>query len=309
MKTNLLFFTKGKPTEKIWYYDLSDVKVGKKMPLTLKHFEDFAATAGCSPMWRARRKAAGSASDRSIASSPPELSARKGHPHRSSHRTAAGSASSPKGACSKCQPPVVRRLCCARPGPNAAAPRGAPGTPLCSRRRRRPTCPSCPLTAVPLVRRRPSTSRRASGTHRWPDVLPNGLNVLFTIARAGSGSFDEGEIAVASLVTGERRLLLMHASCARYVPTGHLVYMRGGSIMAVPFVGGAAEMRSHAFALCNFVGASAWVGLCLGAGLVFGNVPIVKQNFSLVTIGIVVVSLLPVVVSAFRRTLPETQSG
>lgn len=32
-----------KPTERIWYYDLSDVKVGKKTPLTLKHFEDFAA--------------------------------------------------------------------------------------------------------------------------------------------------------------------------------------------------------------------------------------------------------------------------
>jgi type I restriction enzyme M protein len=42
VKTNLLFFTKGKPTEKIWYYDLSNVKVGKKTPLTLKHFEDFA---------------------------------------------------------------------------------------------------------------------------------------------------------------------------------------------------------------------------------------------------------------------------
>jgi type I restriction enzyme M protein len=34
VKTNLLFFTKGKPTEKIWYYDLSDVKVGKKTPLS-----------------------------------------------------------------------------------------------------------------------------------------------------------------------------------------------------------------------------------------------------------------------------------
>lgn len=43
VKTNLLFFTKGKPTDRIWYYDLSDVKVGKKSPLTLKHFEDFAA--------------------------------------------------------------------------------------------------------------------------------------------------------------------------------------------------------------------------------------------------------------------------
>ncbi|GAB4169423.1 MAG: hypothetical protein Tsb0017_18000 [Geothermobacteraceae bacterium] len=38
VKTNLLFFTKGKRTEKIWYYDLSHVKVGKKTPLTLAHF-------------------------------------------------------------------------------------------------------------------------------------------------------------------------------------------------------------------------------------------------------------------------------
>lgn len=41
VKTNLLFFTKGKTTKKIWYYDLSDIKVGKKTPLTLKHFDDF----------------------------------------------------------------------------------------------------------------------------------------------------------------------------------------------------------------------------------------------------------------------------
>jgi type I restriction enzyme M protein len=38
VKTNLLFFTKGKKTEKIWYYDLSGIKVGKKTPLSLAHF-------------------------------------------------------------------------------------------------------------------------------------------------------------------------------------------------------------------------------------------------------------------------------
>lgn len=38
VKTNLLFFTKGRKTEKIWYYDLSHVKVGKKTPMTLAHF-------------------------------------------------------------------------------------------------------------------------------------------------------------------------------------------------------------------------------------------------------------------------------
>lgn len=41
VKTNLLFFTKGGPTEKIWYYDLSDVKVGKRNPFTLNRFEEF----------------------------------------------------------------------------------------------------------------------------------------------------------------------------------------------------------------------------------------------------------------------------
>jgi type I restriction enzyme M protein len=38
VKTNLLFFTKGTTTEKIWYYDLTHVKVGKKLPMTLAHF-------------------------------------------------------------------------------------------------------------------------------------------------------------------------------------------------------------------------------------------------------------------------------
>jgi type I restriction enzyme M protein len=41
VKTNLVFFIKGEPTEKIWYYDLSDVKVGKKTPITLRHFDEF----------------------------------------------------------------------------------------------------------------------------------------------------------------------------------------------------------------------------------------------------------------------------
>ncbi|HEY4688589.1 MAG TPA: N-6 DNA methylase [Anaerolineae bacterium] len=41
VKTNLLFFTKGEPTQNIWYYDLSGVKVTKKQPLTDEHFEAF----------------------------------------------------------------------------------------------------------------------------------------------------------------------------------------------------------------------------------------------------------------------------
>jgi membrane-associated protein len=63
----------------------------------------------------------------------------------------------------------------------------------------------------------------------------------------------------------------------------------------VPFVAGVAEMSYPAFALYNVTGAVAWVGICVGAGYIFGNVPIVKENFSLVALGIVFVSILPMV--------------
>jgi membrane-associated protein len=69
----------------------------------------------------------------------------------------------------------------------------------------------------------------------------------------------------------------------------------------VPFVAGAAAMPSYAFLIYNLAGAAGWVGLCLGAGVLFGNVPVVKQNFSLVTLGIVIVSVLPMVVEYLRR--------
>jgi membrane-associated protein len=68
----------------------------------------------------------------------------------------------------------------------------------------------------------------------------------------------------------------------------------------VPFVAGAAQMTAPTFAFYNAVGAAAWVLLCVGAGLLFGNIPFVKNNFSLVTIGIVAVSMIPVAIGLIR---------
>lgn len=68
VKTNLLFFTKGRKTERIWYYDLSQVKVGKKTPLTLAHFgfasdgtvlDDTALPAALVADWQADEANAG----------------------------------------------------------------------------------------------------------------------------------------------------------------------------------------------------------------------------------------------------------
>jgi membrane-associated protein len=69
----------------------------------------------------------------------------------------------------------------------------------------------------------------------------------------------------------------------------------------VPFVAGVAEMPYRSFTLFNVAGAVAWAGLCIGAGYLFGNFPIVKDNFSLVAIGIVLVSVLPMVVELVRH--------
>ena len=68
----------------------------------------------------------------------------------------------------------------------------------------------------------------------------------------------------------------------------------------VPFVAGVAEMPYASFTFYNVTGGVAWVVVCLGAGYLFGNVPIVKDNFSLVAIGIVLVSLLPLLMEFIR---------
>ena len=68
----------------------------------------------------------------------------------------------------------------------------------------------------------------------------------------------------------------------------------------LPFVAGAAKMSPQAFLFYNLVGAVGWVTVCVGAGVLFGNVPIVKDNFSLVALGIVFVSVLPVAFEILR---------
>jgi membrane-associated protein len=73
----------------------------------------------------------------------------------------------------------------------------------------------------------------------------------------------------------------------------------------VPFVAGAGSMSYPQFAFYNVSGAMLWVGLCVGAGYGFGNVPVVKDNFELVVVAIVFISVLPIawgyLISRMRR--------
>lgn len=68
----------------------------------------------------------------------------------------------------------------------------------------------------------------------------------------------------------------------------------------LPFVAGGADMPYRQFAVYNVTGAVIWVTVCTIAGYLFGNIPIVKQNFSLVVLGIVFVSVLPIAYELLR---------
>ncbi len=61
-----------------------------------------------------------------------------------------------------------------------------------------------------------------------------------------------------------------------------------------PFVAGVGRMSYGYFISFNFFGGVVWVGLMLMAGYFFGNIPVIKHNFSLAILGIIAVSLIPV---------------
>jgi serine/threonine-protein kinase len=78
-------------------------------------------------------------------------------------------------------------------------------------------------------------STRGERTHRWPDALPGGEWVIYTIGSAQSpGSYEDAVIAATNLRTGEKRELVKGASMARYCPPGYLVFSRNGTLLAAP---------------------------------------------------------------------------
>lgn len=73
-------------------------------------------------------------------------------------------------------------------------------------------------------------------THRWAAALPGGKAVLFTLGiLASPDDYDSSNIEALILATGERRVVFRGASMARYAPTGHLIFARGGTLHAIAF--------------------------------------------------------------------------
>lgn len=77
-------------------------------------------------------------------------------------------------------------------------------------------------------------SEYANWAHSWPGVLPGGTHLLLTVNKNPWDTKDS-QIISLSLSTGETKLLIKNGYQARYVTTGHIVFMRSGSLWAVPF--------------------------------------------------------------------------
>lgn len=83
------------------------------------------------------------------------------------------------------------------------------------------------------------------GLLRWPQILPDGKALLFTQSR-GATSFDSATIAVWSLVDHTRKTVVQAGYNARYLPSGHIVYVKEGTLFAAPFDLGTLEVRGDA---------------------------------------------------------------
>lgn len=100
-----------------------------------------------------------------------------------------------------------------------------------------------------------------------------------------------------------------------YLEKTHVFYERHGALTVVltrfipivrtfaPFVAGMTSMGYRHFTLLNIVGAVIWVVLFVYLGHYFGNLPAVRKNFSLLMLGIIIVSVLPIVVGAVRARM------
>jgi serine/threonine-protein kinase len=79
---------------------------------------------------------------------------------------------------------------------------------------------------------KPDLTRRETG-HWWPEALPGGHAILFNVRRGASG--ETAAVAALSLKTGQWKTIIEGSGGARYVPSGHIIYVHPGGLLAAPF--------------------------------------------------------------------------
>jgi Tol biopolymer transport system component len=98
--------------------------------------------------------------------------------------------------------------------------------------------------------------QRGEYQHIWPQILPGGKAVLFTVLTT-TGTAGADNVEVMSLVDHQRKTLVRGGTFGRYLPTGHLIYMNRGTLFAVPFDVVRLEIHGTPVAVLDQVGYNA----------------------------------------------------
>jgi membrane-associated protein len=135
-------------------------------------------------------------------------------------------------------------------------------------------------------------------------ILGDGVN-YFIGKRVGKGIFKPGNRIL--------RPEYLHKTEQFYEKHGNKTIILARFVPIVrtfaPFVAGVGNMNYSRFATYNIVGGILWVTLFLFAGWFFGNIPFVKENFEIVTIGIILVSVLPMVLEFLKARRESKQEA
>ena len=102
-------------------------------------------------------------------------------------------------------------------------------------------------------------SERREFSHRLPHVLPGSDAVLFTVTHNRFPRWDETQVWVHSRRSGQSKLLIEGGADARYVSSGHLLYVRDGALLAVPFDAQRLELTGGAVGVAPDVMQAAYV--------------------------------------------------
>lgn len=140
-------------------------------------------------------------------------------------------------------------------------------------------------------------------------TLPGSIGVLLTAAILGNTcNYAIGRAIGPPAFSGKYRLLKV-----QYLEQTQAFFNKHGGKTIVlsrflpilrtfaPFVAGVGRMPYSRFQMFNVAGGAGWVISLVGAGYLFGNIPIVRDNFGIVTIVIIAVSLLPLVWVAIQQ--------
>jgi serine/threonine protein kinase len=120
---------------------------------------------------------------------------------------------------------------------------------------------SAPLLRVKATELTPLRIPDSEGSAQlWPAFLPGGIDVLITRRRSTGRNVEDGDIVVQNLQSGEQKMLVSGGSYARYSSTGHLLFVRSRTLMAVPFDVRTKEVKGTPLPIADGISSDPYTG-------------------------------------------------